>query len=95
MLVDQIPAVVEQMKFHKKQSRRLVELASFVYDAIDSSIPKPPPEDAEGHISDGLEKLIRSVGSLGMIYFAHCSSEYYIASRSACAISVPGILLLV
>lgn len=61
ILVDQIPAVVEQMKFHKKQARRLAELASFVYDAVDASIPKPPPEDTSSSVSEGLEKMIRSV----------------------------------
>lgn len=61
VLVDQIPAVVEQMKFHKKQARRLAELASLVYDAIDASIPKPPPEDTNAPVSEGLEKLIRFV----------------------------------
>ena len=59
--VDQIPAVVEQMKFHKKQARRLAELASFVHDAIDALIPKPPPEDTSALVSEGLEKLIRYV----------------------------------
>lgn len=59
ILVDQIPTVVEQMKFHKKQARRLAELASFVYDAIESSIPKPPPDDISSSVSEGLEKLIR------------------------------------
>lgn len=94
VLMDQIPAVVEQMKFHKKQARRLAESASFVFDAIDSSIPKPPPEDTGGFISDGLEKLIRCTESLIMTYLAHCSLECYIESRSACVILVPGTLSL-
>jgi hypothetical protein len=79
VLVDQIPAVVEQMKFHKKQARRLAELASFVFDAIDSSIPKPPPEDTGGFVSEGLEKLIRCAGSLRVAHF--CSLLFRVLYR--------------
>ncbi|KAF8323181.1 hypothetical protein DL93DRAFT_635606 [Clavulina sp. PMI_390] len=59
VLVDQIPAIVEQMRYHKKQARRLAELASFVYDSIDATIPKPASEDTNASIGEGLEKLIR------------------------------------
>lgn len=61
VLADHIPAVVEQMKYHKKQARRLSELASWLYDAVDKWIPKPPPEDTSALVSEGLEKLFRFV----------------------------------
>lgn len=59
VLVDQIPAVVEQMRYHKKQARRLAELASWVFDAIDAAVPKPASDDPNSPNSEGLEKLIR------------------------------------
>lgn len=61
LLVDQIPGIVEQMKYHKKQARRLAEFASLVFDAVDEVIPKPPPEDVSSAITEGLEKLLRCV----------------------------------
>lgn len=82
-LADQIPAVVEQMKFHKKQARRLAELASSVYDAVDSSIPKPPPEDTPEYVRDGLDKLIRFVVSLAQWSFVLIGSQSIISHRGA------------
>jgi hypothetical protein len=59
VLVDQIPGVVEQMRYHKKQARRLAEYASLVFDGVDEMIPKPPPDEVSAKFSEGLEKLLR------------------------------------
>lgn len=73
-LVDQIFAVVEQMKFHKKQARRLAELASSVFDAIDIVMLEPPLEDAV-ESADGPEKLVRLVDAFQSAHHTHLFSR--------------------
>lgn len=74
VLLDQILTVIEQMKFHKMQARRLAELASYLYYAVSASVPEQRPDAINTSVSEGLEKLIRCVQLIYGELFSNWSS---------------------
>lgn len=60
-LVEKIFAVMEQMRYNKKQCRRLAESARDVVEAVEEALAGITPEEVDASLITNVDKLVRSV----------------------------------